>query len=65
MTETLNRADVIAELAKLDADYIRLKKDCDEYYRNASHDPRALARMEARLRRLARKIQKIKQPDLL
>jgi len=59
------KLEPIAErLAKLDADYATLAKDCDDYFRNASHNPKRLLYMQTKLRRIARTIQRTKQAEL-
>jgi len=65
MSKVLSQADVIVKLAALDAEYVQLKKDIDDYFRNASHDPYVLRRMECKLKRIGKTMQKIKQPSLL
>jgi uncharacterized protein (UPF0335 family) len=59
------KLESIAErLAKLNADYATLAKDCDDYYRDASHNPKRLRYIETKLRRIARTIQRTKQAEL-
>lgn len=59
MAKKLEQALLADRLAKLDADYAKLAKDC-EYF----HNPKRLAYMQSKLRRIARTIQRTKQADL-
>ena len=61
----VRKLESIAErLAKLDADYATLAKDCDDYFSNVSHNPKRLLYMQTKLRRIARTIQRTKQTEL-